>query len=68
MRRTLPLLATVVMLAGLLSLGFWQVERLAWKEDLLARIEQRVSAEPLVLASADDLTQLRRAHMIIIRR
>ena len=33
------------MLAGLLSLGFWQVERLAWKEDLLARIEQRLSAE-----------------------
>ena len=61
MRRTLPLLATVVMLAGLLSLGFWQVERLAWKEDLLARIEQRVSAEPLVLASADDIAQLRRA-------
>ncbi|MEC8094974.1 MAG: SURF1 family protein, partial [Pseudomonadota bacterium] len=60
MRRTLPLLATVVMLAGLLSLGFWQVERLAWKEDLLARIEQRLSAESLVLASADDIASLRR--------
>lgn len=60
MRRTLPLLATVVMLAGLLSLGFWQVERLAWKEDLLARIEQRLSAGSLVLASADDIASLRR--------
>ena len=48
------------MLAGLLSLGFWQVERLAWKEDLLARIEQRLSAESLVLASADDIASLRR--------
>ena len=60
MRRTLPLLATVVMLAGLLSLGFWQVERLAWKEDLLARIKQRLSAKSLVLASAGDIASLRR--------
>ena len=43
-----------------MSLGFWQVERLAWKEDLLARIEQRLSAESLVLASADDIASLRR--------
>ena len=60
MRRFLPLLATIVMLAGLLSLGFWQVERLEWKENLLARIEQRVLSKPLVLASSDDIIQLRR--------
>lgn len=60
MRRTLPLLATLVMLAGLMSLGFWQVERLAWKEDLLARIAQRMSAQPLVLTSGDDIANLAR--------
>ena len=46
------------MLAGLISLGLWQVERLAWKEDLLARIAQRVSAQPLVLTSGDDIAKL----------
>ena len=60
MRRFLPLFTAAVMFAGLLSLGFWQVERLAWKEDLLARIEQRLTAEPLVLASVDDINSLRR--------
>ncbi|MCQ0987764.1 SURF1 family protein [Jiella marina] len=38
----------IVILAGL---GTWQVERLHWKEDLLARIEQRVEAEPTDLAT-----------------
>jgi len=60
MARILPLLATIVMLSGLLSLGFWQVERLAWKQDLLARIDARLAAEPLVLASAKDIDALRR--------
>lgn len=38
----------IVILAGL---GTWQVERLQWKEELLARIEQRVAAEPVDLAT-----------------
>ena len=39
------------MLAVLLGLGSWQVERLAWKEDLLARMAERRNAPPLTLAS-----------------
>ena len=31
---------------GLLWLGIWQLQRRAWKLDLIARVEQRVTAEP----------------------
>nr|WP_245442977.1 SURF1 family protein [Methylobacterium terrae] len=39
----LSLLATVLFLA----LGIWQVERRAWKLDLIARVEARLSAAPV---------------------
>lgn len=44
----LGVLATVALLvfAGFLALGTWQVQRLAWKRDLIARVDQRVHAEP----------------------
>ncbi len=50
MRRFLFLL--IFGLAGLgvlLSLGMWQVQRLAWKQGVLAEIENRISAEPVAL-------------------
>ena len=34
-------------MAILLSLGIWQVQRLAWKQDLLAGIEARIAADPV---------------------
>lgn len=46
---TLFALTGVILLAGL---GTWQVQRKHWKEDLLARIAARVSAEPTALARA----------------
>ena len=36
----------------LVWLGVWQVQRLAWKQDLLARIEAQIGAEPIALAKA----------------
>ena len=36
-----------IALAILVALGTWQVKRLYWKEDLLASIEQRSTAEPV---------------------
>ena len=42
----------IVGLAGLgvlVSLGVWQVQRLAWKQALLAEIESRISADPVAL-------------------
>lgn len=47
-RRLLPALCVLgVLLFG--ALGVWQVERLAWKIDLMARVEERVNAAPAVL-------------------
>jgi surfeit locus 1 family protein len=42
-----PAIATLVGLAILISLGVWQVHRLAWKEALIARVESRMGAEPV---------------------
>jgi surfeit locus 1 family protein len=36
----------LVLTAILIALGVWQVERLHWKLDLIARVEARVHAEP----------------------
>lgn len=43
-----PVLALIALLliAGLVALGVWQIERLAWKRDLIARIDARVHAPP----------------------
>ncbi|MFC5385261.1 SURF1 family protein [Aquamicrobium segne] len=45
----------LIVLAILLALGTWQVQRLAWKEGLLATIEQRMHAPPLGLRDAEQL-------------
>ena len=55
MRRTLFLL--IVGLGGaaiLIALGIWQVQRLAWKEAILADIEARTVAEPVSLPAAPE--------------
>ncbi|WP_297771425.1 SURF1 family protein [uncultured Roseovarius sp.] len=44
-----PLIFGIAGVAVLLALGKWQVERLAWKEGVLAEIEGRISAEPVPL-------------------
>jgi surfeit locus 1 family protein len=41
-----PGLAALAGIAVLVSLGIWQLHRLAWKEALIARIEARVHAPP----------------------
>ncbi|HUF88292.1 MAG TPA: SURF1 family protein [Thermohalobaculum sp.] len=56
MRRRV-LAAAIFGLAGtavLAGLGVWQLERLAWKEALIARLESRLSAEPVPLPAAPD--------------
>lgn len=44
-----PTLMTLAALPVLIGLGLWQVERLAWKEALLARIEMRLHEAPVAL-------------------
>jgi surfeit locus 1 family protein len=39
----------VIVSAGLTALGVWQLQRRAWKLDLITRIEQRIGAAPVAL-------------------
>lgn len=41
-------------LAVLLGLGTWQIQRLQWKNDLIARVEARVKLPPAPLTSPSD--------------
>lgn len=53
--RAFPVLLTILTaaaLAVLVSLGVWQMQRLAWKEGLLARIEAARTAPPVSLDEA----------------
>jgi len=52
-------LLTLIALAVLLKLGFWQKDRLAWKTDLLAAVEVAAQAEPLT--STAEITRLMEA-------
>ncbi len=53
-----PALATVVGIAVLMSLGVWQLQRLAWKEGLIAAVESRVHAAPEDLPAEADWPRL----------
>ena len=44
-----PSLAAGVALVVLISLGLWQLDRKAWKEELIATLEHRLSASPVAL-------------------
>lgn len=48
-----PLALALPALAILLGLGTWQLQRLEWKEDLIAKIAARVKREPLPLAEVE---------------
>jgi surfeit locus 1 family protein len=50
----LTLIATLLF-TGLCALGVWQVERLAWKRELIARVDARIRAAPV--ATPDSATQ-----------
>lgn len=45
----IPLIFGIAGVAVLVSLGKWQVERLAWKEGVLADIAAHISADPVAL-------------------
>ena len=56
-RLILPLFFGIVGTAILLWLGTWQVQRLAWKESVLAEIDARFGAEPVELPRLPDPEQ-----------
>jgi surfeit locus 1 family protein len=45
----LPALFALVAIAVFIGLGTWQIQRKAWKEALIERLEQRLSAPPIDL-------------------
>jgi surfeit locus 1 family protein len=56
-----PTLVTLAMLAVLIGLGVWQLQRLEWKLDLIARMESGIAAAPVPLDAAlanQNLTEL----------
>ncbi len=53
-RMIAPVLFGLVGIAILVSLGNWQVRRLAWKEDILAAMDARLSAAPVAVPAVPD--------------
>jgi surfeit locus 1 family protein len=60
--------ATAMAGLGFAALSLWQMQRLGWKQDLMARVEQRLQAEPVsppapaawaTLGPADEYRRLR---------
>jgi surfeit locus 1 family protein len=51
-------LAGLGLCAGLIALGSWQLERRAWKLDLIARVEQRVHAAPVAVPGPEQWPQV----------
>ena len=43
----------LVLFAGFVALGTWQIKRLAWKRDLIARVDARVHAPPVAVPAPD---------------
>lgn len=61
-RLVLPLLFGLVGTAVLVALGTWQLQRMAWKGDIIARIEARLAADPVAVppdANPDEHQYLR---------
>ncbi|PPD25101.1 MAG: surfeit locus 1 family protein [Methylocystis sp.] len=54
-----PAVATTLLFALLVSLGFWQVRRLGEKEALIARVEQRSTQSPQPMPPPDRWASLR---------
>ncbi|CAN5765360.1 SURF1 family protein [soil metagenome] len=60
-RMILPLVFGLAGTGLLMLLGFWQVERLAWKQDIICRIEARLAAPPVAVPPAPE----REAHQYL---
>lgn len=53
-RLVIVTLIGLILLAGFGSLGIWQVQRLHWKTDLIARVDARIHADPVAAPGPAD--------------
>ncbi len=53
-----PAIVTLAVAAGLVGLGVWQLQRLAWKEALIRTVAERTVAAPVPLAPRADWAAL----------
>ena len=53
-----PSLGVAIVFAILVGLGLWQLERLAWKQKLLADMQERLQADPVALPDPRDWPML----------
>lgn len=60
--RAVLVLCALLVFAGLVALGTWQVERRAWKLDLIARVDRRVHAPPVPAPGPDVWPQITAAN------
>lgn len=63
----IPSIAALAAFAVLVSLGLWQLDRKAWKEELIATIDHRLSAPPVALPAASTWSQLTATHDEFLR-
>jgi surfeit locus 1 family protein len=57
----LPAALSAIGIAILLGFGFWQLERLAWKEALIARVEARTKAPAVPLPAESEWSKINEA-------
>jgi len=57
----LPAVFALAALVVLIGLGTWQLERKAWKETLIARLDQRLAAPPVALPARERWASLNAA-------
>jgi surfeit locus 1 family protein len=62
-----PSLAAAVALGVLISLGLWQLDRKAWKEELITALQQRLAAMPVALPPSAEWTRLTAAQDEFLR-
>lgn len=57
-----PTLAAALVLAVLISLGTWQLDRLAWKNELIAQVQARTTRAPVPAPPPGEWDRIDRSH------
>lgn len=61
-RRAGATFVAVLLGLGVMALGLWQIERRAWKHELIAAVDSRITASPVQAPGPDQWRSLSRQH------